>query len=98
MAGERGGIEASIARAKARISEIKLQIIAIEQNAHTEAQRELTDVEAKLSEANDRPGAIGESPVSEPTSGRRSMARSTSFPSTRSAASSTLRNTGHART
>ena len=58
MAGERGGIEASIARAKARISEIKLQIIAIEQNAHTEAQRELTDVEAKLSEASDRLGAI----------------------------------------
>jgi len=58
MTGERGGIEASMARAKARISEIKLQIIAIEQNARTEAQRELSDVEAKLSEAHDRRTAI----------------------------------------
>jgi HlyD family secretion protein len=58
MAGERGGIEASMARAKARISEIRLQVIAIEQNGRTEAQRELSDVEAKLSEARDRLIAI----------------------------------------
>jgi HlyD family secretion protein len=58
MTGERGGIEASMARAKARISEIKLQVIAIEQNGRTEAQRELGDVDTKLSEAHDRRIAI----------------------------------------
>jgi len=58
MVGERGGIEAAMARAKARTSEIRLQVIAIEQNARTEAQRELSEVEAKLSEANDRRIAI----------------------------------------
>ena len=49
MVGERGGIEAAMARAKARTSEIRLQIIAIEQNARTEAQRELSDVDVKFS-------------------------------------------------
>src|SRR5262249_4405434 len=58
MTGERGGIEASMARAKARISEIKLQVISIEQNGRTEAQRELSDVDTKLSEAHDRRIAI----------------------------------------
>ena len=58
MTGERGGFEASMARAKARISEIKLQVIAIEQNGRTEAQRELSDVETKLSEAQERRIAI----------------------------------------
>ncbi len=58
MIGERGGIEASIARAKARTSEIRVQVIAIEQNARTEAQRELSEVDAKLSEASERRVAI----------------------------------------
>jgi HlyD family secretion protein len=58
MIGERGGIEASIARAKARTSEIRVQVIAIEQNARTEAQRELSEVDAKLAEATERRGAI----------------------------------------
>ena len=58
MEGERGGLEAAKARAKARTSEIKLQILAIEQNARTEAQRELSEVDAKLSEATDRQVAI----------------------------------------
>lgn len=58
MEGERGGLEAAKARAKARASEIKLQILAIEQNARTEAQRELSEVDAKLSEATDRQVAI----------------------------------------
>ncbi len=56
--GSRGEVEAGIARAKATISEIRLQIIAIDQTARTEAQRELTTVEAKLSELQDRRVAI----------------------------------------
>ena len=56
--GSRGEVEAGIARARATISEIRLQIIAIDQTARTEAQRELTSVEAKLSELKDRRVAI----------------------------------------
>lgn len=54
LLGERGEIEASLARAKLRISETRLQIISIEDTARTEAQRELRQVEAKLSELQDR--------------------------------------------
>jgi HlyD family type I secretion membrane fusion protein len=39
--GEHGEISASIARAKVRASEIRVQIIAVDQNASTEAQRDL---------------------------------------------------------
>ena len=51
--GERGEIEASIARAKVRTSEIKLQIIAVDQNASTEAQRDLRTVDARIAELNE---------------------------------------------
>lgn len=56
--GERGEIEASIARAKARTSEIKVQIIAVDQNASTEAQRDLRAVDARIAELNERKLAI----------------------------------------
>jgi len=58
LLGERGEIDASIARAKVRSSEIKLQVIAIDQNASTEAQRELRTVEARISELKERKLAI----------------------------------------
>lgn len=54
LLGERGEIEATLARAKLRISDSRLQIIAIDETARTEAQRELRQVEAKLSELSDR--------------------------------------------
>ncbi len=56
--GEKGEIEASIARAKVRASEIKVQIIAIDQNATTEAQRELRTVDARIGELSERRLAI----------------------------------------
>ncbi|MEO6382563.1 MAG: HlyD family type I secretion periplasmic adaptor subunit, partial [Nitrobacter sp.] len=56
--GERGEIEASIARAKVRASEIRVQIIAIDQNASTEAQRELRTIDARISELSERKLAI----------------------------------------
>jgi membrane fusion protein, type I secretion system len=56
--GERGEIEATIARAKVRTSEIKLQIIAVDQNASTEAQRDLRTVDARIAELNERKLAI----------------------------------------
>lgn len=54
MMGSEGEIAASIARAHARISEIELQIIAIEQTGGTEALRELRTVDARLAELRDR--------------------------------------------
>lgn len=58
LLGERGEIDAAIARAKTRMSEIRLQIISIDETARTEAQRELSDVETKLSELTERKTAI----------------------------------------
>lgn len=58
--GRRGEVDAAIARARARIGEIDLQILAVDENARTEAQRELTAVEARLSEIRDREAALGD--------------------------------------
>lgn len=58
LSGERGEIHASIARARTRMSEIRLQIIAIDENARTEAQRELSAVETEFSELRERRIAI----------------------------------------
>lgn len=58
LVGERGEVEANIARARARMGEIRLQIIAIDETARTEAQRELSSIEPKLSELRERRVAI----------------------------------------
>jgi len=60
MLGERGEIEASIARARTKMNEIRLQILAVDEMARTEAQRELTTVDTKLSELRDRHMAISD--------------------------------------
>lgn len=54
LTGEQGSLEASIARAKVRASEICVQLLAIGDTARTEAQRELGTVDAKLSELTNR--------------------------------------------
>ena len=54
MMGSQGEIAASIARAQARISEIELQILSIDDVAYTEAQRELRAAEARIAELRDR--------------------------------------------
>ncbi|MBR1187291.1 HlyD family type I secretion periplasmic adaptor subunit [Bradyrhizobium sp. AUGA SZCCT0160] len=56
--GEQGEIQASIARAKVRTSEIRVQIIAVDQNASTEAQKELRTVEARIAELQERKLAV----------------------------------------
>ena len=58
MAGEKAEIDAEIARARAKISEIKLQVIAIDEEARTEAQRELSVIEPKIAELGERRVAI----------------------------------------
>ncbi|MFD2648858.1 HlyD family type I secretion periplasmic adaptor subunit [Devosia albogilva] len=54
MVGSQGELAASIARARARISEIELQILSIDELARTEAQRELRTIEARMAELADR--------------------------------------------
>jgi HlyD family secretion protein len=56
--GESGSIDADLARAEARISEVRLQIIGIDEDSRTEAQRELSTVMARLSELQDRKMAV----------------------------------------
>ncbi|KFL32698.1 hypothetical protein JP75_00640 [Devosia riboflavina] len=58
MLGSQGELTASIARSNARISEIKLQILAIDDVAYTEAQRELRAVTANIAELSDRLVAV----------------------------------------
>jgi HlyD family secretion protein len=58
MIGSQGELAASIARSGARISEIELQILSIDELARTEAQRELRSVEAQLAELEDRLAAV----------------------------------------
>ena len=54
LIGERAGLDAAVARAKTRQSEIRVQIGAIDENARTEAQRELSVAETKLTELVNR--------------------------------------------
>jgi len=54
LSGELGGLIAQIARAKGQISEIKVQILAVDENARAQAQRELRMIEAKLPELAER--------------------------------------------
>lgn len=58
LLGQLGEIDAEIARARTRISEINLQIIAIDETSRTEAQRELSLVETRIAELQDRKLAI----------------------------------------
>jgi HlyD family secretion protein len=58
LLGESGEIDAAMARARARQSEIRLQIISIDESARTEAQRELSLVETRISELYERKTAI----------------------------------------
>lgn len=60
LAGERGEIDAAVARAKTRVSEIRLQVIAIDEGARTEAQRELSAVETRIAELQERHLAISD--------------------------------------
>ncbi|GEP12552.1 HlyD family type I secretion periplasmic adaptor subunit [Methylobacterium gnaphalii] len=54
LTGEQGSLEASIARARVRTSEIRVQLLAIADTARTEAQKELSVVDAKLAELGNR--------------------------------------------
>ncbi len=52
--GEHGGLTAQTARAKGKISEVRLQILSVEDTARLDAQRELQTTEAKIAELSER--------------------------------------------
>ncbi len=54
LGGEHGGLVAQIARARGQISEINVQILAVDENVRAQAQREMRAIEAKLSELQER--------------------------------------------
>lgn len=56
--GKLGEIDANIARSRSRISEIGMRILAVDEVARTEAQRELAVVEARVLELSDRIAAV----------------------------------------
>lgn len=58
LRGQLGEIDASIARSRARIGEVRVRILSITEIARTEAQRELGIVETRVSELKDRMTAL----------------------------------------
>lgn len=54
LAGEGGGLVAQIARVNGQISEINVQILAVDENVRAQAQRELRSIESKLAELSER--------------------------------------------
>lgn len=56
--GELGEVDSATARARTRSSELSLEILAIDDAARTEAQRELSLVEARLQELKERSAAM----------------------------------------
>lgn len=58
LRGKQGEIEAALARAQSRISEVEVQMLALDSTKRTEAQRELRGVEAQTAELRERLFAV----------------------------------------
>jgi HlyD family secretion protein len=58
LRGRLGELDASIARSRARISEIRVRILSVDDLARTEALRELGSTETRVSELRDRIAAV----------------------------------------
>lgn len=54
LQGERGDILSTLARARSRISELELDILAMDDQARTDAQQELREIDTQLTELNER--------------------------------------------
>lgn len=54
LEGERGGLMSQIARAEGQISEVRVQILSIQQSARSEAQKQLREIEARMTELKER--------------------------------------------
>jgi HlyD family type I secretion membrane fusion protein len=58
LRGRLGELDANIARSRSRISEVRMRILAIDEMARTEAQKELVVVESRIQELSDRITAV----------------------------------------
>jgi HlyD family type I secretion membrane fusion protein len=58
MHGQRGEIEANIARANGKASEVRLQIIAVAETARNEAQRDIRALDGRIAELTERLAAV----------------------------------------
>ncbi len=54
LQGEKGRLTSQIARAEGQISEIRVQILGIEQSVRSDAQKELRDIDARVTELRER--------------------------------------------
>ncbi|MDG1119192.1 MAG: HlyD family type I secretion periplasmic adaptor subunit [Flavimaricola sp.] len=54
LQGERGDILSTLARARSRISEFELDILSLRDQARTDAQQELREIDPQLTELNER--------------------------------------------
>jgi HlyD family secretion protein len=54
LTGDVGQLTSQIAKASGQIAELRLQILAIDQTVRTEAQREISQIEARLAELGER--------------------------------------------
>ncbi len=54
LAGQRGQLTAQIAQAKGRMAEIELQILQVDEDLRAEAVKELRELQARTTEANER--------------------------------------------
>ncbi len=58
LRGRLGELDANSARSRARIAEIRMRVLAVDDVARTEAQRELVMIETRISELSDRIAAV----------------------------------------
>ncbi|MCF6198309.1 MAG: HlyD family type I secretion periplasmic adaptor subunit [Hyphomicrobiaceae bacterium] len=58
--GDHGGLVAQIARIKGQISEVNIQILSVDHDAQTLAQREIRSIEAKVAELSERQVAVSD--------------------------------------
>lgn len=58
--GEHGALIANIARAKGQIGELEMQILSIDQNVRSEAQKEMRAIEGRLAELAERQNAAAD--------------------------------------
>jgi len=58
LRGRLGELDANIARSRSRISEVRMRILAVDEMARTEAQKELVVVDSRLQELSDRITAV----------------------------------------
>jgi HlyD family type I secretion membrane fusion protein len=60
LKGEQGNLEANIAKAEARRSELKVNLLQLTETSRNEAQKQLSEIEPRISELEQRHGALTE--------------------------------------